>query len=140
MVKPAKCQAQAAKPATAAASATHVLAHLARVLSSPLPGDNAGPRRSAASASRAAGSVGAGYGVPNPMSSHAQPVPHALGAVASSVACWGACGVCDCAADTGAAARACKRSAGARAGAGQAQALPDGNHGDINQTAIGSAR
>ena len=49
---------------------------------------------------------------------------------ASCAPCWGACGVCDCGADAGAARAHGKRSAGARAGAGQAQALPDGNHGE----------
>lgn len=165
MVKPANSQAQAAaaKPATAAASMKHILTHLARVLPAPLPGDKPGPRQSANSASSAASLAGAGYGVPNPMSSHAQPVPHALGAAinapaqgivtrmgqdpqglggaaiepgpagmrpASCAPCWGACGVCDCGADTGAARAHGKRSAGARAEAGQAQALPDGNHGE----------
>jgi hypothetical protein len=163
MVKPATCQAQAAKPATAAASVTHVLTHLARVLPAPLFGDKPGPRQSANSASSAASLVGAGYGVPNPMSSHARPVPHALGAAASSPAqgivtrmgqdpqglggeaiepghrasgdapgC-SSCGQCAASitgADADAGARACKRSAGARAVAGQAQALPDGNHGE----------
>jgi hypothetical protein len=49
---------------------------------------------------------------------------------ASCAPCWGACGVCDCGADTGAGRAHGQRSAGARAGAGQAQALPAGNHGE----------
>lgn len=65
----------------------HVLYYLLSLSRwAPLLGDKPGPRRSANSASREAGSVGAGYGVPNPMSSLAQPVPHAACAVASSPA------------------------------------------------------
>lgn len=53
----------------------HILSHLPRALQSPVTERQTGTRRSAASASRVAGSVGAGYGVPNPMSTAARPVP-----------------------------------------------------------------
>lgn len=174
MVKPATCQAQAAKPATAAASVTYVLTHLARVLPAPLFGDKPGPRQSANSASSAASLVGAGYGVPNPMSSHARPVPRALGAAASSPAqgivtrmgqdpqglggeaiepgpegmrpapesanapAWKSVGdflarqhLRSVLAARGAAPGGAPLAGrGLGAGAGQAQALPDGNHGE----------
>lgn len=178
MVKPANSQvlvAAAAKPATAAASVTHVLTHLARVLPAPLPEDKPGPRQSANSASSAASLVGAGYGVPNPMSSHARPVPDALGAAASSPAqgivtrmgqdphaglggeaiepgpegmrpapesanapAWKSVGdflarqhLRSVLAARGAAPGGAPLAGrGLGAGAGQAQALPDGNHGE----------
>jgi len=90
MVKPANSQvlvAAAAKPATAAA--THILAHLVQAAAAPLPERQPGPRQSANSASREAGLVGAGYGVPNPMSADVPPVPvevaHALRATAQGI-------------------------------------------------------
>lgn len=47
-------------------------------LAAPFAGDKPGPRRSANSASPEGGSVGAGYGVPNPMSTCVPPVPDAI--------------------------------------------------------------
>lgn len=47
-------------------------------LAAPLAGDKPGPRRSADSASPEGGSVGVGYGVPNPMSTCVPPVPDAI--------------------------------------------------------------
>jgi len=165
MVKPANSQAQAAiaKPATAARTAMgHVLQHLPAALTAPCPERQAGGPEAANS--RAPQGRGQGMGS-MPMSTPARPVPHALSAVAQATAqgivtrtgqdlqglggeaiepgpagmrpaaCWGACGVCDCAADAGALAR--RRSAGAGAGAAGAQAIPDGNHGDNNLTTVG---
>jgi len=160
MVKPANSQVlavAAAKPATAAASATHVLAHFAQAVAAPLPERQPGPRQSANSASSAASLVGAGYGVPNPMSADVQPVPvevaHALRTPAQGIVTRmgrdpqglggeaiepGPAGmrpVCsgfvpDCPDACATCARARTRSAGAGAGAGRAAAIPDGNHGD----------
>lgn len=59
---------------------------------------------------------------------------------AAVAACWGACGVCDCAA---AAARPEGAPlAGAVAGRqrGEAQSIPDGNHGDNNKTTVTGER
>lgn len=172
MVKPANSQAQAAKPATAAAAAMrHILRCLPAPLVAPLLGRQAGDPCSANSAAPQ-GCMGQGMGS-MPMSRHARPVPSAEPATASSpaqgivtrtgqdlqglggaaiepgpegmrpaavAACWGACGVCDCAAAADAGASARRRSAGAGAGAAGAQSIPDGNHGDNNKTTVTGER
>lgn len=143
----------------------HVLAHLAQAAARPLSCETTGAPRSANSAAPQ-GCEGAGYGVPNPMSTVVQPVPaevaHALSAAAqgivtrmgqdpqglggaaiepgpagmrpaSSAACWGACGVCDCAA---AAERPCPDAQHGRGRQrGGAPTIPDGNHGDNQKEA-----
>ncbi len=98
---------------------------------------NLGPRRSANSASGVAGSVGAGYGVQNPMSPVVLPLPGAMAPASNNRAAWLAIGdflatqnlravLAARAAAPAAAGQACA----ARAGAAGAQALPVGNHGD----------
>jgi len=125
-------------------------------LCAPLLDRQTGAPRSANSAAPK-GCVGAGYGVPNPMSTLAPHVPaevaHALRATAQGIvtrmgqdpqglggeaiepgpagmrpACSGF--DADCLDACATCARARTRSAGAGAGAGRAAAIPDGNHGD----------
>ncbi len=103
----------------------------------PVLKDLLGPHRSANSASRAAGSVGAGYGVQNPMSLGVLPVPDAMAPAARNRAAWlsvshflATQNLRAVLAARAAAPATAGQACAARAGAAGAQALPVGNHGD----------